>query len=279
MASSVKVRVMSSVASSACCWRIRLASGSVRMRRRSSRLSAFSSTRIGSRPCSSGSRSEGLAMWKAPEAMNNMWSVFTGPCLVETVVPSISGSRVALHALAGDVGAGAILARGHLVDLVDEDDAGVLRQGDRFQRCGFLVDQLVAFLGDQREPGGGDGGAVRLGALAERLAHHLREVQHAHRGAGLAGDVDALERRGRIGQRQLDLLVVQLAGAQLLAEGVAGGRAGARPHQRVEDALLGRRLRLGPDPGAASVADHADGDLDQVADDLVDVRGRRSRPR
>ena len=32
-------------------------------------------------------------MWNAPEAMNRMWSVFTGPCLVETVVPSISGSR------------------------------------------------------------------------------------------------------------------------------------------------------------------------------------------
>ena len=32
-------------------------------------------------------------MWKAPEAMNRMWSVCTGPCLVETVVPSISGSR------------------------------------------------------------------------------------------------------------------------------------------------------------------------------------------
>ena len=32
-------------------------------------------------------------MWKAPEAMKRMWSVFTGPCLVETVVPSISGSR------------------------------------------------------------------------------------------------------------------------------------------------------------------------------------------
>ncbi len=32
-------------------------------------------------------------MWNAPEAMKRMWSVLTGPCLVETVVPSISGSR------------------------------------------------------------------------------------------------------------------------------------------------------------------------------------------
>src|SRR5258707_4304316 len=44
-------------------------------------------------PCSSGNMSEGLAMWKAPEQMNSTWSVFTGPCLVFTVVPSINGSR------------------------------------------------------------------------------------------------------------------------------------------------------------------------------------------
>ena len=92
-ASSVKVRVTSSVASRAWFWRIRLASGSVRMRTKSSRVRAFSSTRIGRRPCSSGSRSDGLATWKAPEAMNSTWSDLTGPYLVDTVVPSISGSR------------------------------------------------------------------------------------------------------------------------------------------------------------------------------------------
>jgi hypothetical protein len=32
-------------------------------------------------------------MWKAPDAMNRMWSVFTGPYLVATVAPSISGKR------------------------------------------------------------------------------------------------------------------------------------------------------------------------------------------
>ena len=68
-------------------------SGSVRMRRKSSRVSAFSSTRIGRRPCNSGSRSEGLLRWKAPEAMNRIWSVRTGPWRVLTVVPSIKGSR------------------------------------------------------------------------------------------------------------------------------------------------------------------------------------------
>ena len=55
-ASGVKVRVTSSVACRAWFWRIRLASGSVRMRTKSSRVRAFSATRIGRRPCSSVSR-------------------------------------------------------------------------------------------------------------------------------------------------------------------------------------------------------------------------------
>src|SRR5690242_9206741 len=63
------------------------------MRSKSSTVSESSSTRMGKRPCSSGIRSEGLDRWKAPLAMNSMWSVFTMPYLVETVVPSTSGSR------------------------------------------------------------------------------------------------------------------------------------------------------------------------------------------
>ena len=48
------------------------ASGSVRMRTKSSTFSESSSTRIGNRPCSSGIRSEGLDRRNAPEAMNSM---------------------------------------------------------------------------------------------------------------------------------------------------------------------------------------------------------------
>src|SRR3546814_9975327 len=62
IASSAKSSVTSSVSSSALYWRIRLFSGSVRMRLKSSRVSALSSTRIGRRPCSSASMSDGLAM-------------------------------------------------------------------------------------------------------------------------------------------------------------------------------------------------------------------------
>jgi hypothetical protein len=43
--------------------------------------------------------------WKAPEAMNRMWSVFTMPCLVLDGAALNQRQQVALHALAGDVGA------------------------------------------------------------------------------------------------------------------------------------------------------------------------------
>ena len=42
-------------------------------------FSDSNSTRIGKRPCSSGMRSEGFDTWKAPAAINRMWSVRTMP--------------------------------------------------------------------------------------------------------------------------------------------------------------------------------------------------------
>ncbi len=53
----------------------------------------LSSTRMGSRPCSSASMSDGLQEWKAPLQMNRMWSVLTLPYLVDTTEPSMMGSR------------------------------------------------------------------------------------------------------------------------------------------------------------------------------------------
>jgi len=49
-----------------------LASGSVRILYKSSSVSPLSSTRIGNRPCSSGSMSLGFTAWKAPDAMKSM---------------------------------------------------------------------------------------------------------------------------------------------------------------------------------------------------------------
>ncbi len=50
---------------------------------------------------------------------------------------------------------------------------------------------------------------------------------------------------GRVGDLYLDLLVVHLAGAQLLAEGLTRRGGGARPDEGVENALLGILLGAG----------------------------------
>jgi len=73
------------------------------MRRKSLRSSAFSSTRMGNRPCSSGNKSDGLVWWKAPEAINRMWSVLTAPCFVANRRAFDQRQEVALHPLPADV--------------------------------------------------------------------------------------------------------------------------------------------------------------------------------
>ena len=66
-------------------------------------------------------------------------------------------------------------------------------------------------------------------------------------------------------------LVVELAGAQALAERVAGGKIGVGADQGVDHALLGVELRLGLDLLALGVAHEADAGFEQIADDLIDV--------
>ena len=97
--------------------------------------------------------------------MNRMWSVFTAPCLVETVVPSISGSRSRCTP-SRDTSAPTRPSRaGDLVDLVEEHDAVVLDRLDRLLHELVLVEQLVGFLADQGFVGFLHGDAARLGAL------------------------------------------------------------------------------------------------------------------
>ena len=75
-----------------------------------------------------------------------------------------------------------------------------------------------------------------------------------------------------VGDLDLDLLVVELAGAQPLAEGLAGGRAAAlAPTSASMTRSSAFELRLGLDFLALRVAHEADADLEQVADDLIDV--------
>ncbi len=69
----------------------------------------------------------------------------------------------------------------------------------------------------------------------------------------------------------LDLLVVELAGAQLPAEHVLGGGAGVLADQRIDHAILGVLLRARLHVLALALARQRDRDLDEVAHDLLDV--------
>ena len=72
IASSVNSSVTFSVPRSAVYCFIKLLSGSFKIFIKSFFVRAFNSTRIGSRPCSSGNKSDGFASWKAPDAINKM---------------------------------------------------------------------------------------------------------------------------------------------------------------------------------------------------------------
>src|SRR5687768_6528531 len=184
------------------------------------------------------------------------------------------GQQVALHALAGDVGALQLSAARDLVDLVDEDDAVLLDRGERLEADLLLVHELGGLLlGDEAQRLAD----AQLPALAPPAAHvreHaldlLRELLHPRRGEDLHGaaalrDVD------------LDLLVVELALAQHLAETLARGvgvvaldRRHAR-QQGVEHAFLGDVLGARAHLVHFLLARALHRDLRQVAHDGVDV--------
>ena len=177
--------------------------------------------------------------------------------------------QVALHAFAGNVCAGAFGARGDLVDLVEEDDAILFGDAQRLAGDAVAVEQLVGFFLDQRLVRVLDGGADALGAAAEGFRQHVRQVDHAE--AGLARDLHAAERGRRIGDIDLDLLVVELPCPEFGAEALAGGGLRGGADQRVEHAFFCLGLRLALHVLAPAFAHHAYGDFDEIADDLFDV--------
>ena len=69
-------------------------------------------------------------MWNAPEAMNRIWSVLSGPVLGRDRRPLDQRQEVALDALAADRAAAHVADR-DLVDLVEEDDPVGLGVGKR----------------------------------------------------------------------------------------------------------------------------------------------------
>ena len=74
-----------------------------------------------------------------------------------------------------------------------------------------------------------------------------------------------------IGKVQLDLLVVQFAVAEPRAEILPRLRTRVLADQRIQNPVLGIELGLGLDLLAALLAHHEDRDLQEIADDLLDI--------
>src|ERR1700722_13138127 len=179
--------------------------------------------------------------------------------------------QIALHALARYVGAHAAFAAADLVDLVEEYDAVVLDGLDRFLGELIVVEQLVGFLVDQDVVGLVHGDSARLGAAAAELAENIADRNGPHLRAGHAGNVE--QRHAAAGGLYLDfdLLVVELARAQLFAERFLGRSAGIGADQRVEHAIFSRLRGASLDVLAFALARQRQGNFDGGADDLPDV--------
>ena len=187
--------------------------------------------------------------------------------------------QVALHALARDIGAVRIAARGDLVDLVEEDDAVLLDVAHGVELHFLVIDQLAGLFVDEQLARLAD---LQLARLLARPAHVLehaldlrRQFFHARRRKNLG-----LHRRP--GDFDFDLLVVELALAQLLAEflprRVLVGRlrvvvetALRRRQQHVEDTILGRILGAHAHRLHRFLTAVLDGDFGEIADDRFDV--------
>ena len=176
------------------------------------------------------------------------------------------------------------LAPGDLVDLVDEDDPGLLDALDRGARHGVHVDELLLLFLRQRYERVRHRELPLPGAALEEPRQHVLDV-----------DVDFLDRRagddleGRealLAHVDLDLLLIEPAVAQLLAQLLARplrllanarrllvvvGRRRKRRQQQIEHALLGGLARLLAHLRDALLANHVDGELGQVPHHRLDV--------
>ena len=201
------------------------------------------------------------------------------------------GQNIALHAFAGYIGtAVAAGASGHLVDLVDEHDAVLLGAGHGFGVYRVHVDHVLLFFGQQYAARLAHFNLAQLGTLGHDGAQHVAHVQV---GAGYLS-------LGR-GLFHLDLhdLMLQLAAAQPVAYAVNAyrqlvavlgrelGLLGSVAQQdvdgidlflllfgagdQVSQLVFNGVLRFHADAGDVLLLHKADGGLDQVADDGLDV--------
>jgi len=186
---------------------------------------------------------------------------------------------VALHALARNVGSAALLAAGDLVDLVDEDDAALFGAPDGLPSHAIHVHQLARLLVGQRLER-----VLHLHFLAMLLLGH-ETVEHALQLAGqllhaltAEGSHEGRCRALSLAHLQLDLAVVESAGAELGAQSIAiraftrGAKAcGVRPREEVEQSFLCHVARLLADGLRLFLAHHVDCVFDEVSDHRVHV--------
>src|SRR5256712_472726 len=182
--------------------------------------------------------------------------------------------QVPLDALAGDVGPGAGLAPGDLVDVVEEDDPRVPRPPDRLRDDLFHVDELLRLLLNEEPPRLGDPHPAPLGPRRHEIRQHVLQVD-PHLLHALTGE--HFDHRHRLLLRlELDHPVVEPAGSQLDPELVHRGLArGIRRHLLAQ---LGRQVL--PPPAVAQRDGHgALGPLlaDDVAVELGDDLRRGER--
>src|SRR5262249_21588717 len=173
-------------------------------------------------------------------------------------------------AFARHLAADAAVADADLVDLVEEYDAVVLDGMDRFLGQLLAVEQLVGFLVDEDLVRALDRQPPRLAAAAH-LADDVAKRDRAHLRPGHARNLEHRKAAATGLRLDLDLLVVELAGAELAAERVARRRARIGPDQSIQHALFGGELGARLHVLALPLAHLDDRDLDEIADDLLDV--------
>ena len=188
--------------------------------------------------------------------------------------------QIALHAFSRDAAVARVIAHGDLVDLVDEDDAGLFGDFNRLAADLLFIDKARGFFVAQQLEGGLDGQATGLRLAAVHVREHALELAGHFLETGRGHDLDA---RDGIGHLDLDLAIIQFAFAQFLAEDLPGGRIGAllvrravlnaagRRQQGVEDAVLGGVLGDMLHFAHLFFAQHLHRHVDQVANDGVHI--------
>ena len=209
-------------------------------------------------------------MWNAPEAMNRMWSVFTGPYLVPTVVPSISGrrSRWTPSRLTSAP------MRSERAQILSISSRKTMPLFSTFLIASCTIMSLSISLSDSSLKRMSKQsrtvtlrGLVRVPKALPSMSERLIMPTWLPGMPGISNDgIDGMSATWISISR-----VVELVCAQALAEGLARRDRGACADQRIEHALLGVELRLGGDLLALGVAHEPDARFEQVADDLIDV--------